>query len=85
MTLAAALTLSTAAFADPSVDVTKALLQDASQAAQARQLLAHQGYVNISTLEKDSANRWSGTAVKDGKLVRVAIIIPSAVRPHLSN
>lgn len=77
LTLTAALALATPALAEQSNESNKALLKNASDAAQARQLLAHQGYVNISTLEKDSANRWSGTAYKDGELVRVAIIIPS--------
>lgn len=75
-TIATALAFAAPAFADPSPATSQALLKDASQAAQARQLLVHQGYINISALEKDRANRWSGTAFKDGKLVNVAVIVP---------
>lgn len=78
LTLAAAVAFAAPAFANDTTSASTAALNDAAQAAQARQLLAHQGYINISTLEKDAAQRWSGTAFKDGKLVRVAIIVPSA-------
>lgn len=40
---------------------------------QARQHLLHIGYTNVSQLQKDAHGNWSGTAVKDGKTVPVAV------------
>jgi hypothetical protein len=40
---------------------------------QARQHLMHLGYTNVSQLQKDANGNWTGTAVKDGKTVPVAV------------
>jgi hypothetical protein len=42
-------------------------------ADQARQHLMHLGYTNISELQKDAHGNWTGTAVRDGKTVPVAV------------
>jgi hypothetical protein len=59
-----------------AIGFEKALMNDLAQANTARQILSHQGYVNISTLQRDADSRWTGTAYKDGKLVSVAIFLP---------
>ncbi len=51
-------------------------LASAQAATQARSLLASQGYINISALERDQNGRWTGTADKDGKTIFVAIDLP---------
>lgn len=53
-----------------------AYLSDTAAALQARQHLVSQGYINVSTLEKDSRGLWTGTATKDGKTTIVAIKLP---------
>jgi hypothetical protein len=84
LTLAAAV----AAFAAPAfaedaattdADATAAIraqLAFESGALQARQHLVHQGYVNISALERDGNGHWVGSALKDGKVVYVAVKLP---------
>ncbi len=52
-------------------------LADAYTAKQAHHLLASQGYINISALERDESGRWTGTALKDGKTIFVAVVLPS--------
>jgi len=42
---------------------------------QARQHLMHLGYTNVSQLQKDAHGNWTGTAVKDGKTVPVAVSV----------
>jgi hypothetical protein len=54
----------------------RAQLDQTSGALQARQHLVRQGYVNVSSLDKDANGRWVGTAQKDGKTVYVAIKLP---------
>jgi predicted secreted protein len=39
----------------------------------ARQHLVHLGYTNVSPLQRDANGNWTGTAVKDGKTVPVAV------------
>jgi hypothetical protein len=60
-------------------------LTEAANAQQARAQLAHQGYSNISELRRDDQGRWSGTAVKDGKTVFVAIALPNGPQGHPAN
>lgn len=43
---------------------------------QMRKLLASQGYIVTSDLNRDDAGRWVGTALKDGNAVRVALKMP---------
>lgn len=75
-----------AADAAPKADAqtnaaVKAHLDATAASLQARQHLARQGYVNISTLEVDGLGRWSGTATKDGKTTIVAIKLPRTDAP----
>lgn len=80
-------TLATAALAVPAfaeearIDATHASafgaeLGNAASAEQARVLLASQGYTGISPLDQDDDGRFTGTAVKDGKTVFVAVALP---------
>ncbi len=55
-----------------------AQLANAANADQARVQLAHQGYTGISPLYRGEEGRWMGTAVKDGKTVIVAVLLPQA-------
>ena len=55
-----------------------AAMTGAAAENQARMHLAHQGYTNISTLQRDQNGRWTGVAVKDGKTVPVAVVLPHA-------
>ena len=41
--------------------------------AQARERIVKGGYSHISALKKDDNGLWQGTAMKDGKSVRVAL------------
>ncbi len=41
--------------------------------AQARERIMKGGYSHVSALKKDSEGLWQGTAMKDGKTVRVAL------------
>ena len=52
-------------------------LSNASIEQQARLLLAHQGYTDISPLDLNENGRWVGTAVKDGKTIFGAVAMPS--------
>jgi len=51
-------------------------LKSLYEAKQAHNILAHQGYVAISDLERDIDGRWVGTAVKDGKTIVVGVALP---------
>lgn len=55
-----------------------AAMTGAASENQARMHLAHQGFTNISALERDQNGRWTGVAVKDGKTVPVAVVLPPA-------
>ena len=52
-------------------------MTNAAHAEQARVQLAHQGYTAISPLHRDERGRWTGTAIKDGKTVFVAVAFPA--------
>jgi hypothetical protein len=54
-----------------------AQLNHAAAANQVRNLLAAQGYSNVSSLDRDANGYWTGTAVKDGKAVDVSVALPS--------
>lgn len=49
---------------------------------QARLHLSKTGFVDISTLTKDSNGAWSGTATKDGKTMTVAVDVKGNVRKN---
>lgn len=48
---------------------------------QVRDLLASQGYIATSELNRDDAGRWVGTAIKDGKAVRIGVKMPPRNAP----
>ena len=56
----------------------QAQLNESAEARNARTHLIGQGYTNISTLQLDETGRWAGTAMKNGKIVIVAIHVPNA-------
>ena len=60
-----------------AVSAHAAELADSNAATQARNLLASQGYTNVSALDRDQKGRWTGTADKDGKTIFVAIALPT--------
>ncbi|MBL8883372.1 MAG: hypothetical protein JNL45_10010 [Hyphomicrobium sp.] len=67
---------------DTSNGLTSAHAQELGtvhEAKQAHNILAHQGYVSISDLERDVDGRWVGTAIKDGKTIFVGVALP---HPH---
>ena len=93
----AAAALSSSAFAE-TADTTKSEAIDPAKSAafaavlssdvaayHARVQLAHQGYVNISELDRDASGRWTGTAMKDGKTVLVTVDVPKAPVPAVTN
>ncbi len=59
-----------------AVAANSAQLTVAASAETARKLLGAQGYSNVSELQRDEQGRWTGTALKDGKIVGVAIALP---------
>jgi putative membrane protein len=68
---------------EPAANDTAAVSAHASELAaaqastQARNLLASQGYTNVSALDRDQNGRWTGTADKGGKTLFVAIDLPA--------
>jgi hypothetical protein len=68
---------------EPSANDTAAVSAHAAElvhaqlAIQARNLLASQGYNNVSALDRDQNGRWTGTAEKDGKTIFVTIALPA--------
>lgn len=85
MIASAVLAMSVPALAEdaaaPSTDtaaVGKFQLAQVAAETQAQKHLLSQGYTNVSSLEQDANGRWTGTAVKDGKTVIVAIHVPVA-------
>lgn len=51
-------------------------LSPAAEAESARRLLQAQGYSNVSDLQREDGGRWTGTAMKEGKIVGVSIALP---------
>jgi hypothetical protein len=63
---------------DSAAAAASAALTNEANAQQARLQLAHQGYTGISPLNRGEEGRWMGTAVKDGRTVIVAVLLPQA-------
>ncbi|MFT3732249.1 MAG: hypothetical protein QM780_12670 [Hyphomicrobium sp.] len=61
---------------DSTAAAASAALTNAANAEQARIQLAHQGYTGISPLYRGEEGRLVGTAIKDGKTVIVAVLLP---------
>lgn len=59
-----------------SAATVSAELANEANSEQARLQLAHQGYKGISQFHRGEQGRWMGTAVKDGKTVIVAVMLP---------
>ena len=66
-----------ASAADTSVHARE--LANQYDAKQAHNILASRGLVNISALDRDDDGRWTRTAMKDGKTIFVAVVLP---KPH---
>ena len=47
-----------------------------ANAEQVRKLLLSQGYTNVSELNRNENGHWTGTAMKDGKTIFVAVNLP---------
>ena len=62
----------------PAVAAQAAALNASADAQTARQILIAQGYSSVSELNRDTKGHWVGTAVKDGKTLAVAIVVPKA-------
>jgi hypothetical protein len=66
----------TEAGADPSAFT--AALNQAASANTARKILIGRGYTQVSDLTRHEDGRWTGTAVKGGKVVMVGVELPIA-------
>jgi hypothetical protein len=84
-------TLAAAAFAFPAMAATTSfsttkdaaldrVLNNAAMSQQIRTQLMTRGFTHVSTLRRSTANRWEGTAMKNGKLMPVAVLFPPAPR-----
>jgi hypothetical protein len=62
--------------ADPAAFT--AALNHAASATTARKILIGRGYTQVSDLTRHEDGRWTGTAMKDGKLVMVGVALPIA-------
>ena len=51
-------------------------LNSAASADAARQVLIGRGYTQVSDLSRSADGRWTGTAMKDGKIVMVGVELP---------
>lgn len=66
----------TDAGADPAAFT--ATLNYAASANTARKILIGRGYTQVSDLTRREDGRWTGTAMKDGKIVMVGVDLPVA-------
>jgi len=63
----------------PTKDITiERVLDNAAMGQQIRRQLLSQGFTHVSVLTHSSYGRWDGTAMRDGKLVPVAVLFPPA-------
>lgn len=62
----------------PTVAAFTQQLAAHANANHVRRMLAAKGYSQVSDLNRTADGRWTGTAIKDGKLVYLAVILPSA-------
>jgi hypothetical protein len=67
---------STEAGADPAAFT--ATLNYTASANTARKILIGRGYTQVSDLTRGEDGRWTGTAMKDGKVVMVGVELPVA-------
>jgi hypothetical protein len=51
-------------------------LNSAASADAARKVLIGRGYTQVSDLSRGADGRWTGTAMKDGKVVMVGVEMP---------
>ena len=54
-----------------------AQLSTQANASQARNILLARGYKQVSDLTRGEDGRWTGTAVRDGKTIFVAVELPT--------
>jgi hypothetical protein len=85
--------LAMAAFALPAMAATASfsatkdatldrVLDNAAMSQQIRNQLMSNGFTHVSAITRSSPNRWEGTAMKNGKLVPVAVLFPPAPRAN---
>lgn len=83
--------LATIAFALPAMAATTSIsptkdttiehvLNNAAMGQQIRNQLMAQGFTHVSIMTHSASGRWEGTAMKNGKLVPVAVLFPPAPR-----
>jgi len=87
--------LATIAFAFPAMAATTSIspakdttiehvLNDAAMGQQIRNQLMAQGFTHVSIMTHSGFGRWEGTAMKNGKLVPVAVLFPPAPRAEIA-
>lgn len=87
--------LAMAAFAFPAMAATttfsptkdaalERVLDNAAMGQQIRNQLMSRGFTHVSILTHTSSGRWEGTAMKNGKLMPVAVLFPPAPRAALA-
>jgi hypothetical protein len=54
------------------------VLDNAAMGQQIRNQLMSQGYTHVSVLTHTPSGRWEGTAMKNGKLMPIAVLFPPA-------
>lgn len=59
-----------------SVEAFMAQLTWRANQQEMREFLAHQGYIVTSDLNRADSGHWVGTALKDGRIVGVALDMP---------
>lgn len=60
-------------------------LTRAAHANAARQILIARGYTQVSDLTRGEDGRWTGTAMKDGRIVMVGVELPVNASPAATN
>ncbi len=59
-------------------------LNHAASAETARKILIGRGYTQVSDLSRGEDGRWTGTAMKDGKVVMVGVELPPKSAPAIN-
>lgn len=59
-----------------AIAIQSAELTVAANAQQVQQILLAQGYTNVSNLDRNESGHWTGTAVKNGNIVGVTVVMP---------
>lgn len=70
----------TTSFSPTKDTAIERVLDNAAMGQQIRRQLLSQGFTHVSILTHSSYGRWEGTAMRDGKLVPVAVLFPPVQR-----